>query len=401
MPGITAALHPSWPVDATSIHHRSQRPSLPPLSPCTPSRRSTLDLQEYHHDARTKQQQQPGMSRLSTGFAWPTRRSSPPSTLATDRHLGAYPHLHSQDLDIPALWSPVQSPYASPVHSSPTSSNGTDGDWSDASTDFIQPHASTACKPSTYALNVSLGPADIAKTSAHTPYGRQPGYVSRAQLDQWEQQNARDGSGQIQAPAYSVDNLPKYRATEAVVRDDGHEEANRISNADFARRYVMPVSAVCHVVRLRLSLILWLGHTILQAGKTGDTSELIDRFARLQTKSSGYTPARGMPLPVTPAQDPVVIKASTNDALYARSFLPPTYSAATLLRDDQYDYYSYLLGQSPALPLVSAPSVDIPSAGAGALPPCKKKESLYKTELCRGYEERGHCDYGAKWYVCV
>lgn len=29
---------------------------------------------------------------------------------------------------------------------------------------------------------------------------------------------------------------------------------------------------------------------------------------------------------------------------------------------------------------------------------CKqRKESLYKTELCRGYEEKGHCDYGAKW----
>lgn len=29
---------------------------------------------------------------------------------------------------------------------------------------------------------------------------------------------------------------------------------------------------------------------------------------------------------------------------------------------------------------------------------CKqRKESLYKTELCRGYEEKGHCDYGVKW----
>lgn len=33
---------------------------------------------------------------------------------------------------------------------------------------------------------------------------------------------------------------------------------------------------------------------------------------------------------------------------------------------------------------------------------CKqRKESLYKTELCRGYEEKGHCDYGVKWYVTV
>lgn len=32
-------------------------------------------------------------------------------------------------------------------------------------------------------------------------------------------------------------------------------------------------------------------------------------------------------------------------------------------------------------------------------PPKQKQQSLYKTELCRSWEEKGHCDYGVKWYV--
>lgn len=34
--------------------------------------------------------------------------------------------------------------------------------------------------------------------------------------------------------------------------------------------------------------------------------------------------------------------------------------------------------------------------------PKQRKESLYKTELCRSFEEKGHCDYGVKWcvYLC-
>lgn len=136
-------------------------------------------------------------------------------------------------------------------------------------------------------------------------------------------------------------------------------------------------------------LLQQVRHLAVNSSNVRDAEDIYLPYAGAATSKAGLVQAQAQALAPYP-----LATAAQRPYSY---LVPPAYTSTHLPRDSlslASDPFASPLPTARPSGLVSNPD-PLPSAPQGFT--SKKKESLYKTELCRGYEERGHCDYGAKW----